>query len=190
MGYTSTWLSIANCKYGVLTDTPSYQFCSVQHLLWLVCFICFSKMKISHGEIFVYAIHSVNYTMILPTMSDSQQWHPFLCLKVIQPHMGKIIFIYLSCLQPLQYGDRDLFNSLSFELCSRFLHHTEMFLLMSWIILKINGSSAAFRNSRAWRNYSFPFNVNTMLLTIELSARWHKGQNSNLWITHLSIYKT
>ena len=38
-------------------------------------------------------IHRVHYTGILSTVSDSQQYHSHLCLTIVQPQMGKFIFI-------------------------------------------------------------------------------------------------
>ena len=38
-------------------------------------------------------IHRVHCTGILSTVSDSQRWHSYLCSTIIQPQMGKFIFI-------------------------------------------------------------------------------------------------
>ena len=116
------------------------------------------------------AIHRVHYTGILSTVSDSQRCHSFLCFTIIQPQMGKFVFISFLLLK---------FNSPSIWVLFQILSSYRDVLLFDKqfvkSISKIN---------------SLPFNTIIIMFTIDLSAPWHKGHNSSLWSTHLSIAKT
>ena len=116
------------------------------------------------------AIHREHYTRILSIVSDSQRCHSFLCFTIIQPQMGKFVFISFLLLK---------FNSPSIWVLFQILSSYRDVLLFDKqfvkSISKIN---------------SLPFNTIIIMFTIDLSSPWHKGHNSSLCSTHLSIAKT